>query len=93
MTVFLPEDSVGITLNFAINALRDIRQAIWTDERGIERVDMGCIKEALERVFGAETCTCGDPRPAAGVLCPKCADMNVSTRWYPCSTNAKGAAP
>jgi len=54
MTVFLPEDPVGITLNFAIDALRDIRQSIWTDKHGIERVDIGCIKEALERVFGTE---------------------------------------
>lgn len=37
-------------------ALSDIRQAIWTDEHGIERVDMGCIQEALASV--AET---GDP--------------------------------
>ena len=88
MTVFLPEDSVGVTLNFAIEALRDIRQSIWTDERGIERVDMGCIKEALKRVFGEEVCVCGAPRPDAGVICQTCADRNVSTRWYPGSTSA-----
>jgi hypothetical protein len=29
-------------------ALADIHQSIWTDNHGIERIDVGCIKEALD---------------------------------------------
>jgi hypothetical protein len=56
----VPDAQGPSPLDVAMSALRDIRQAIWTDKHGIERIDVGCIKEALESVFGSAAETKGE---------------------------------